>query len=141
MVIHDLNIFGTPCLPIKADAPLIVDTNAVLPGTVAFEHLKTISGWHSQIIYPASDLELSQLASCNRRYIHKALYANALCKGFSISTFKWSDHIWILTHRMNNVKHDDSAQHPASPDGGGSRMAGQKLKITICRPIAYCRPI
>jgi hypothetical protein len=31
MIIHDLNVIGVPVSPNKADAPLIVDANAVLP--------------------------------------------------------------------------------------------------------------
>jgi len=71
MVIHDLNIFCSRFLPTKTDAPLIVNTNAVLAGTVAFECFKAISGRHSQIIQPACNLELPQLTSCHRFNIHK----------------------------------------------------------------------
>jgi hypothetical protein len=57
----------------KADTPLIVDTNAVLTGTIILERFKVIAGWHPQIIKPTSDLELSKLAPCNLGYVHKLL--------------------------------------------------------------------
>ncbi len=61
MVIHDFNIFCNFFIPIKTDTPLIVDTNTVLAVTITFECFKTISGRHSQIIYPTGNLKLSQL--------------------------------------------------------------------------------
>jgi hypothetical protein len=49
----------------KADTPLIVDTNAVLTGTIILECFKVIAGWNLQIIKSNSDLELSKFAPCN----------------------------------------------------------------------------
>jgi len=78
MVTNDLNIFCTLLLPTKANAPLIVDTNAALAGTVAFEHFKAISGRHSQVIQVAGNLELSQFPSCHRCNIYKPPHADTL---------------------------------------------------------------
>jgi hypothetical protein len=77
VVIHDLNIFCAGFRPAKADAPLIVDTNAVPAGTVAFEWFKAISGRYSQIIQSTGNLELSQLSSRYRRDVHEPSHANA----------------------------------------------------------------
>jgi len=93
MVIYDLNILCACSFPIKTDAPLIVDTNAVLAGTIAFECFDSISGWYSQIIQPVGNLDLSQLPSCHIFDIHKPPYADSLCKGFSVGTFERSDHV------------------------------------------------
>lgn len=71
MVIHDLNILCAYSFPFKTDAPLIVNTNAVLAGTVASKCFKTVSGWHSQIIQPVCNLELSQLPSSHIFNVHK----------------------------------------------------------------------
>jgi len=78
MVIYDLNILCACFFPLKTDAPLIVNTNAVLAGTGASECFKTISGWHSQIIQPVGNLDLSQLPSCHIFDIHKPPYADPL---------------------------------------------------------------
>jgi hypothetical protein len=78
MVIHDLDMFCTLFLPTEADAPLIVDTNAVLAGTVAFESFKAISGRNPQIVQPAGNFELPQLPSCNRGDICKSLHPHTL---------------------------------------------------------------
>ena len=61
MVINDFHIFCTCIRPTKTDTPLIVDTNAVLTGTITLECFKVIAGWHPQIIKPTGDLELSKL--------------------------------------------------------------------------------
>jgi hypothetical protein len=65
MVINNFHIFCTCIRPTKADTPLIIDTNAVLAGTIILESFKVISGWHPQIIKSAGDLELSKLTPCN----------------------------------------------------------------------------
>jgi hypothetical protein len=36
VVIYDLNVMRIAITPGKADAPLVVDSNAICPGTVAF---------------------------------------------------------------------------------------------------------
>jgi hypothetical protein len=62
VVINDLHIFRVCIRPPKAITPLIVDSNAVLAGTLAFESLEAIAGRHLQVIQPASDFKLPQLA-------------------------------------------------------------------------------
>jgi hypothetical protein len=89
MVIHDLNIFCACCfLPTKADAPLIIDTNAVLAGTVTSERFKAISGWDLQILQPVGNFKLSQLPSGHPFNIQKPPHAGPLRKGFRIGTFE-----------------------------------------------------
>ena len=78
MVIYDLNLFCTCCFPTKTDAPLIVNTNAVVAGTIALECFKSISRRHSQIIQPGGNLELSQLSSCHLFNTHKTPNADPL---------------------------------------------------------------
>lgn len=50
MIINYLNRIRAAIRPHKTDAPLIVDTNAVLPFSVIFQCLKPISWRNSQII-------------------------------------------------------------------------------------------
>jgi len=66
VVINYFHILRTGIRPIKAETPLIINTNAVLAGTVTFaECFKLISGWNFQIIISISDLMLSELAPRN----------------------------------------------------------------------------
>jgi len=71
VVINDFHIFCTYIRPTKADTPLIVDTNAVLTGTITLECFKMIAGWHPQIIKSTGNLELSKLTPRHLRDVHE----------------------------------------------------------------------
>jgi len=47
MVVYDLDIERIAGIPPKADAPLVVDPNAVLPGPVASEAFEPIRRWNT----------------------------------------------------------------------------------------------
>jgi hypothetical protein len=71
VVIDDFHIFCTPIRPTKADTPLIVDTNAVLTGTITLECFKVIARWHPQIIKSTGDLKLSELTPRHFSEVHE----------------------------------------------------------------------
>jgi len=50
MVIHDLNVVRIAVAPGEADAPLVINSNAVRPGPVAFQQFKLVSRRRSKII-------------------------------------------------------------------------------------------
>ncbi|HYN82834.1 MAG TPA: hypothetical protein VES88_15200 [Gemmatimonadaceae bacterium] len=50
MVVNELNVMRIPILPAKAHTRLLVDANAVLSGSLAFELLESVAGWDSEII-------------------------------------------------------------------------------------------
>lgn len=50
MVVGDADFVGIAVFPDEADAPLIVDTNAVLSPPVAAEGFKMIAWWGAQIV-------------------------------------------------------------------------------------------
>ena len=49
MVIHDLHIVGAAVPPLEADAPLIIDPDAVLPVAVSRELFEPVRCWNPQI--------------------------------------------------------------------------------------------
>lgn len=61
MIVHDLYIPGIAVTPDEADAPLIVDANAVLPASVATKGLQPVAGRDSQVIETASSVDCNQL--------------------------------------------------------------------------------
>jgi hypothetical protein len=71
MVINDFHILCTCIRPMKIDSPLLIDANAVLTRTIAFECFKVIAGWNPQVIKPISDFELPQFAPCDFSNIHE----------------------------------------------------------------------
>jgi hypothetical protein len=43
VVVHDLDVLRVPVAPRETDPPLVIDTDAVLPGAVASQRLKPVS--------------------------------------------------------------------------------------------------
>jgi hypothetical protein len=50
VVIHDLDIVGVVAPPTEADAPLVVDPDAVLALLIAAQSLKPVTGRYPQIV-------------------------------------------------------------------------------------------
>ena len=65
VVVHYFDVDGSDARPYKANAPLVVDANAVLPLSVTLQRLKTIPRRRFQEVQRLGDLQLSQLALCN----------------------------------------------------------------------------
>lgn len=62
MVIDDLDLFGTCFVPNKADAPLIVDSDAVLTRPVSSQQLQSVSRRGGQVAQLLSLVKLAQFA-------------------------------------------------------------------------------
>lgn len=65
MIICDLDTIGISIDPDKAHSPLVVDPDAMLTLTVAFQRFETIGGRHPQIFQSARVVEHTQLAPGN----------------------------------------------------------------------------
>ncbi len=66
MVVRDLDLVGVAVLPAKADPPLIVDADAVLPRPVALQRLEPIARRDPQGIEPGRGVQLRELAPGHR---------------------------------------------------------------------------
>ena len=62
MIINDLNLIGIVGFPDEANAPLIVDPDAVLSSSITFQFLKSIGWWNAEIGQVFGVVEISQLA-------------------------------------------------------------------------------
>lgn len=51
-----------PVTPLEADPPLAIDAYAVLPGTLALQRLKTVTGWRAQIFKTHCGVQKEELA-------------------------------------------------------------------------------
>jgi hypothetical protein len=78
--------------PAETDAPLIIDTDTVLTGTVALECFKMIAGRHPQVIKPTGDFKLPEFTPRDLGDIDEPLDTPALCKCFGVFTFKRADY-------------------------------------------------
>jgi hypothetical protein len=66
VVVYDLDAFGARARPAKADAVLIVHSDAVLAGAVTLEGLKSITRRYPKIFKRSRDFQLTKLASGDR---------------------------------------------------------------------------
>ncbi|MCW2314418.1 hypothetical protein M2244_004185 [Rhodoferax antarcticus] len=62
MVINYLNILGALRSPHKANSPLIVDADAVLPLPTSLQSFESIAWWNAQIIKNLRPVKLFQLS-------------------------------------------------------------------------------
>ena len=61
MIVDNLDIVRIAVLPSKADAPLIVDTNAVSTFPPAAQCLEPIAGRHDQVLKSAGSMQVQEL--------------------------------------------------------------------------------
>jgi hypothetical protein len=62
VVIDDFHIVGTIVSPHKTDPPLIVDTDAVLPGPISSQGFQAIARGNPKILQARRHCQLSELA-------------------------------------------------------------------------------
>ena len=71
MVIGDLDAIGVAVTPSETDPPLIVDSNAVLPSTIAFQAFQPVSGRYPEIIEVPGIVQHSQLTTTDALNLHR----------------------------------------------------------------------
>jgi hypothetical protein len=62
VIIDDFDMIGTFFGPGEAEAPMVTDAQAPLPGSIAFKPFMSIARWLAQIVDPASRLQIIELA-------------------------------------------------------------------------------
>jgi len=65
VVIDNLHIVGIPVAPDKADAPLIVDANTVLPCSVAFKRFQVIPRGRGKVTKLRGNIQLPEFPLCH----------------------------------------------------------------------------
>jgi hypothetical protein len=105
VVVNDFYVFGAFRRPDKANAPLIVDPNAVLALSIPFQGFKLIPGRDAQIFQDRRPIELFKLAQRWALHIDPSAYTPALKQGFGLLALEaLYRHGRIITPSMNNVK-------------------------------------
>jgi len=61
VVVDDLDVIGVTVLPVKANTPLIVDANTVLPHASGPEFLQSVARGNAQILEAFSSVHEAQL--------------------------------------------------------------------------------
>jgi hypothetical protein len=89
VIIYNLDIFGAGARPTETHPELIIDTDAMLPRTIALQSFQAISRRHSQVLQPARDLRLPELASRYRGDARERPDSFAHCKSPRVRTLDW----------------------------------------------------
>jgi len=76
MIVANLDLERIAVHEPKADAPLVVDTNGVLPSPVALERVQPIAWRNPEVVETRRQVHVLQLAGCSRRHVH----GKTLCK-------------------------------------------------------------
>jgi hypothetical protein len=63
MIIYDFDFMGVLTHPTKAEAPLVIDANAVLASALAFESFQAIAGRKAQDVESVGGIELEELSA------------------------------------------------------------------------------
>jgi len=105
MVVNYLHILGALRSPHKANSPLIVDVNAVLPLSRSLQDFKMIAWRYTQIIKDRGPVNLLQLSKRRTFDIDPATYTSALKEDLGVLALEaLYRHRSIVTCCVNNVK-------------------------------------
>jgi hypothetical protein len=80
MIVDNLNVFSAGIIPDKANPKLVINPDAVLPLSIAFQLFQHIPWWDTQVIKADGNLELPELAPGDSLDCHKARYPDARCQ-------------------------------------------------------------
>ena len=127
MLIDYLYSFRACRCPTEANTVLIIHPDAVLPLSVATECLHPISRWDTEILERCRNLELPQLPTRDRFYVHKSIDPLAARKCLRVSALERNDHVESITCRVIIVKRD----YQRSCCGVAGRLTGVAVKNTL----------
>lgn len=66
MVVNDLHLLWSGVCPYEADAPLVIDSDAVLSGTITFQRLESVSWREPKILQRLGGANLTKLSQRRR---------------------------------------------------------------------------
>lgn len=93
MAIYDLDLVGVFAFPAKAEAPLVVDANAVLAAAAAFQGLQAIAGREAHDVESVGGIELEELSSGGALDIRRKVTRGGAGKEFfGLGVGEASDH-------------------------------------------------
>ncbi len=105
MVINDLNVIRITALPKKADAPLVIYSDAVAASALSAKLFQVIRGRHSQGIQFTSGIKHHELSPGLLGDVMRYPPRNFTLENlFSILAFKALDHRDSIPHGIVNVK-------------------------------------
>ena len=128
MIVDDLNVKGIAVFPDEADAPLVVDPDAVLPHTIPAEPLETVARRDPEILKRFDRMEEDELPQCcpnNLRGEPPGPLAEKHALGLRVA--KAPNHLRMITPHGNNVNRYAPPEYSLRLSecfGSGSRWVG-----------------
>ena len=105
MVVNYLHILGALRTPDKANSPLIVDADAVLPLSISFQSFQLIAWRRAQVIKNRGPIKLLQLSKRRALNIDPATHTSALEESLCVLALEaLYRHASIITRLVHNVK-------------------------------------
>ena len=94
MIIDDFDVVGVPVGPSEADAPLIIDPNAVLAGSISAQLFQAIAGWDTKIVQYCGCVDQGELSQHYPAQVcREATDVLTRPQTLSIAVRKASDHL------------------------------------------------
>jgi hypothetical protein len=93
--------------PHETDSPLVIDADAVLPSTVAFQRLKLVAWRDFQAGQFGGGMKLQELAPCHTLYVFEPGHDLAMKQRLRVGTHERMDHDGILFCETESVNPND----------------------------------
>ena len=62
MIVHDLNVMCLAIPPDEANPPLVIDPDAVLPGSIPLKRFEMVAGWNTKVVNLLGGMQVKQFA-------------------------------------------------------------------------------
>jgi len=112
MIVNDLDLSGSKISPNKTNAPLIVDTNTVLPFPIALQRLKSIAWQRSKHSQRAGSVQQTQPLERRTLNTGKTLNELSLEQRLGMFVFEALNHSQTLAEMTYDVKHQSRRSNP-----------------------------
>jgi len=103
VVIHYLNVSRTLRRPHEADAPLVINANAMLPFSVPIQCFKPVPWGRRQILQKVGRIQLSQLAARDCFDVHKTRYSPPRVQSFRVAALERLDSHMSYTISIRDI--------------------------------------
>jgi hypothetical protein len=92
MIVHDLDVFRAGVGPTEAHSKLIVYADTVLTCTFASQRFQPIAGWYPQVVEPARNIQLAQLAPRHGRNVREPFDHRTARNSLRVGALERLDH-------------------------------------------------
>jgi hypothetical protein len=104
MVINNFNLLGMAIGPNKANTPLVVDADAVLPSSVATQSFQPVAGRYTQKVKTRRGMYLLQFPNSHGCNVRKPCHPSPVKQQFGVRVAEALNHADIVTSFGINVK-------------------------------------